>query len=90
MGKGFNRQQLQAVALVGIFTLVVVYCVQTAILPAKTYDAKRLQIFKNVKANFILIFLSCMSCLWLDEIVDRFYKKRKINNSLDWFWGKII
>ena len=39
--------------------------------------------------DFIMIFISFFGYLWVDDISCKFYKKKNIDNSLDWFWNKV-
>ncbi len=36
-----------------------------------------------------MIFISFFGYLWVDDIACKFYKKKNIDNSLDWFWNKV-
>jgi len=40
-------------------------------------------------ATVLLIFLTFFSYLWIDDIACKFYKKKNIDNSLDWFWKQV-
>lgn len=39
--------------------------------------------------DLIFVLVSFISYLWVDDIEAKVKKKRNIDNSLDWFWGKI-
>lgn len=39
--------------------------------------------------DFIFVLISFISYLWIDDIEAKIKKKKSIDNSLDWFWGKI-
>ena len=39
--------------------------------------------------DLIFVLLSFISYLWVDDIEAKVKKKKSIDNSLDWFWGKI-
>ena len=39
--------------------------------------------------DLIFVLISFISYLWVDDIEAKVKKKRNIDNSLDWFWGKI-
>lgn len=39
--------------------------------------------------DLIFVLISFISYLWVDDIEAKVKKKKSIDNSLDWFWGKI-
>lgn len=39
--------------------------------------------------DFVFIFLSFISYLWVDDIETKLGKKKSIDNSLEWFWNKV-
>ena len=39
--------------------------------------------------DLIFVLVSFVAYLWVDDIEAKIKKKRSIDNSLDWFWGKI-
>ena len=43
----------------------------------------------SIVFDFIFVFLSFISYLWIDDIEAKANKKKSIDNSLDWFWSKI-
>lgn len=39
--------------------------------------------------DFVFVFLSFISYLWIDDIETKLNHKKSIDNSLDWFWSKV-
>lgn len=39
--------------------------------------------------DLIFVLLSFIAYLWVDDIEAKVKKKKSIDNSLDWFWGKV-
>lgn len=39
--------------------------------------------------DLIFVLVSFISYLWIDDIEAKLKKKKSIDNSLDWFWGKV-
>lgn len=39
--------------------------------------------------DFVFVFISFFSYLWVDDIETRLYGKKSLDNSLDWFWKKV-
>lgn len=46
-------------------------------------------VLTSATMDFIFIFLSFISYLWVDDIEAKMGKKKSIDNSLDWFWNKV-
>ena len=46
-------------------------------------------ILNCITMDFVFIFLSFISYLWIDDIEAKEKKKKSINNSLDWFWKTV-
>lgn len=44
---------------------------------------------KCITVDFIFIFLSFISYLWIDDIEAKAGKKKSIDDSLNWFWSKV-
>jgi len=44
---------------------------------------------RSIIFDLVFIFLSFVSYLWVDDIEAKVKKKKVIDNSLSWFWGKI-
>lgn len=47
------------------------------------------QLSANLLVDFVFIFLSFISYLWVDDIQAKKEKKKSIDNSLNWFWSKV-
>lgn len=43
----------------------------------------------SIAIDFIFIFLSFFSYLWIDDIEAKEMKKKSVDNSLEWFWSKV-
>lgn len=58
-----------------------------------TFAEKGGQLYKTLLlcsiVDFIFIFLSFISYLWVDDIETKIGKKKSIDNSLEWFWNKV-
>ena len=44
---------------------------------------------KSLGVDAIMIFLSYIAYLWVDDIETKEKNKKSIDNSLDWFWKKV-
>lgn len=43
----------------------------------------------SIAIDLIMIFVSFFGYLWVDDIACKFYKKKSIDNSMDWFWKEV-
>ena len=46
-------------------------------------------ITRSILVDFVFIFLSFTSYLWIDEIQAKVENIKSIDNSLDWFWKRV-
>jgi len=89
LGKEIKKPYVPAIALGAFLLLVVLYAVQLAFVPEADGDVYRKLIMKCIGIDFVFIFISFISYLWIDDISANFYKKKSVDNSLDWFWNKV-
>ena len=89
LGKEIKKPHAPAIALIFFLILVVVLSVQLAIIPEINYDANRSTLLGCLSVDLIMIFVTFFGYLWVDDIAAKFYKKKSIDNSLDWFWNKV-
>lgn len=86
LGKEFKKSALPAISLFIFIAILTVYGIQFAITDnAETHKL----IVSCIGYNAILIFLSYISYLWVDDIEAKAKNKKSIDNSLDWFWDKV-
>ncbi len=93
LGKETKKPIAPAIALTVFLALVLMHSIQLSILPQVVQEVD-LQPYKSALIGSIgfdcaLIFISFFGYLWIDDISSKFYKKKSIDNSLDWFWNKI-
>lgn len=86
LGKEFKKSTLPAIAL-GIFlVLISIHTAQSFILQNAVDKAI---ITKSITMDAVMIFISYISYLWIDDIEAKEKNKKSIDNSLDWFWKKV-
>lgn len=86
LGKEFKKSALPASSLFLFLITLIIYAVQLAILKN---PIDRQLIISCIGYNAILIFLSYISYLWVDDIESKEKKIKSIDNSLEWFWKKV-
>lgn len=85
LGKTTKNSILPAGALAVLLGLLIYYVValrNPELAPIKG------TILNCMSINFIFIFISFISYLWVDDIEAKVKNKKSIDNSLDWFWQK--
>lgn len=89
LGKELKKSYIPAIALFGYLILVAIHSLQLFLLTDELHDAYFSMLINCVAIDCIMIFITFFSYLWVDDIASKFYKKKSIDNSLDWFWKNI-
>lgn len=89
LGKEIKKPVAPAFALVIFLVLVVMHSIQLGLIPEATYEQDYKTLLGCLSYDLTMIFVAFFGYLWVDDIAARFYKKKSIDNSLDWFWNKI-
>lgn len=89
LGKEIKRPFVPAIALVFFLILVIVHSVQLANLPENVIDEYKSIIMTCISVDLIMVLITFFAYLWIDDLSSKFYKKKNIDNSLDWFWNKV-
>ena len=87
LGKVSKNSVIPAVSLIILLVLLVYYIV---CLRQESLVEFRYTIYNCMALNFVFIFVSFISYLWVDDIEAKHRNKKSIDNSLDWFWSKIV
>ena len=86
LGKEYKKSSLPALSL-GIFLVtLLVYGVQLFL---STNPETNKMLATCIGYNTILVFLSYISYLWIDDIESKSKKEKSIDNCLEWFWDKV-
>ena len=89
LGKEIKKPVAPAIALIFFLALVLIHSVQLATIPENNYEELYSTLLGCIGIDLIMIFVSFFGYLWIDDIAAKFYKKKSIDNSLDWFWNKV-
>ncbi len=90
LGKEIKKPIATALPLIFFLVLVLMHSVQLAIIPELNYDENRSTLLGCITVDLIMILLSFVSYLWVDDIACKYYNKKNLDNSLDWFWEKRV
>ena len=75
--------------MLGIFlTIIIGHALELTILGNKLPEIRHM-LATSLTYDFMFIFLSFFSYLWIDDIEAKDSKKKSIDDSLSWFWSKV-
>lgn len=83
LGKSTKNSILSIIMLAVFLGLLIYYVV---LLRKPELIDMRTVIVNCMSINFIFLFLSFISYLWIDDIEAKKKHKKSVDNSLDWFW----
>lgn len=83
LGKSTKNSVLSIVMLAVFLGLLVYYVI---LLRKPELMDMRTVIVNCMSINFIFLFISFISYLWIDDIEAKKKNKKSVDNSLDWFW----
>lgn len=86
LGKEVKKPILPAMVLIAFLVILVIHAVQLG-LPG--YAEYYTTIRYCMAFELIMVLVAFLSYLWVDDIAGKFYKKKSVDNSLDWFWKQI-
>ena len=86
LGKEIKKPALPALVLIAFLVLVVIHAVQ---LSMPNYEEFYTTIRSCMAFELTMILVAFLSYLWIDDVASKFYKKKSVDNSLDWFWKQI-
>ena len=86
LGKEYKKSALPAISLFIFLTTLIIYGVQ--MFTSNNADTNKL-LASCIGYNSVLVFLSYISYLWVDDMESKAKNKKSIDNSLDWFWNKV-
>lgn len=88
LGKEVKRSIIPGVPLGIYLVLIVVYVIQFVSLK-QGQEALASTLGFCMGIDFVLILVSYMGYLWVDDIETKVHDKKSIDNSLDWLWKKV-
>ncbi len=86
LGKEIKKPIVPAIALMIFLVLLIVHSVQLCL---PSYEEYIVTIRYCVAFELVMVFITFFSYLWVDDIASKFYKKKSVDNSLDWFWKQV-
>ena len=86
LSKELKKPYIAILPLTFFIVLLVIHSVQ---LTNVAVELTRSVLLGSIAIDLIMIFVSFFGYLWVDDIACKFYKKKSIDNSLDWFWKQV-
>lgn len=86
LGKEIKKPAIPAIVLITFLVILVVHAVQ---LFMPNYEEYYVTIRYCMAFELTMVLVSFLSYLWVDDIASKFYNKKSIDNSLDWFWKQV-
>ena len=81
------KNTIPSIILLAVFLGLLVY--YAVLLRKPELIDMRNVIVNCMSIDLILVFLSFISYLWIDDIEAKKKNKKSIDNSMDWFWREI-
>ena len=89
LGKEIKKPHVPGITLVFYLILIVIHAIQLVTIPEVHAEEITSTLYGCLGIDLVMIFISFFGYLWVDDIAAKFYKKKNIDNSLDWFWNKV-
>lgn len=86
LGKEIKKPAIPAIVLTAFLVILVIHAVQ---LVMPSYAEYYVTIRYCMAFELCMVLVTFFSYLWVDDIASKFYKKKSVDNSLDWFWKQI-
>lgn len=86
LGKEIKKPAIPAVVLIAFLVILVIHSAQ---LFMPNYEEYYVTIRYCMAFELTMVLVSFLSYLWVDDIASKFYQKKSIDNSLEWFWKQV-
>lgn len=88
VSRKIEQEGLLAVTMIAVIGLLIYHSVYLDNL-LSTQEALITQAYRCLAADLILLLVSFISFLWIDDIVAKKKKVKSYDDSLSWFWNKL-
>ena len=89
LGHEIKRAVVPAIALVMCIGQLIMHTLQLFVFP-ESYLGYEHILSMSMIYDFGFVLVTYLSYLWIDDIEAKHRNKKSIDNSLDWFWSKIV
>ena len=88
LSQEIKQSFIGAIMLFAYLIILTIHVAQVATL-SEEYRYLLTTLSRCIVIDFIFVFISFFSYLWVDDIEAKVKGKKSIDNSLDWFWKKV-
>lgn len=88
LAKEVKRSYIVAIPLFIYLIFLITHVVQLVTITAE-YASKRSTLTWCIILDFVFVFITFFSYLWVDDIETKKMNKKSISKSLDWFWKEV-
>ena len=89
LGKETHKSAIPALMLFAFLAILVGHAIRLFNGSFGSDETVYHAITTSLVVDFVFIFLSFVSYLWIDDIQAKVEKKKSIDDSLNWFWAKV-
>lgn len=88
LGYELKKSYITAIPLFVFLAFLVTHVIQLMTLPVE-FDQYSSILTWCIVLDFMFIFITFVSYLWVDDLEAKKFNKKSIDDSLDWFWKEI-
>lgn len=88
-GYRMKRSVIPAIALIVFICFLIIHAMQLFIFKEEYLQYEHVLAVSMIY-DFIFVLVTYLAYLWTDDIEAKYRNKKSIDNSLDWFWNKVI
>ena len=88
LAQELKKSYIAGIVLFAYLILLVVHAGQMITLPEEYREMMPI-LGRCVAIDFVFIFISFFSYLWVDDLEAKKMQKKSIDNSLDWLWKNV-
>lgn len=88
LSQEIKKSYIGAISLFAYLVILVVHVAQLATL-SEEFRYLLPTLSRCIVIDFIFVFITFFSYLWVDDIETKVKGKKSIDNTLDWFWKKV-
>ncbi len=88
LSQEIKKSYIGAITLFSYLIILIIHVAQIATLPEE-YRYLLTTLSRCIVIDFIFVFITFFSYLWVDDMEAKIKGKKSIDNSLDWFWKKV-
>lgn len=89
LGHEIKRAIVPAIALAVCIGILIIHTLQLFVFTQSYLEYTKI-LSNSMIFDYGFVLITYLSYLWIDDIEAKQRNKKSIDNSLDWFWSKIV